>query len=462
MAECTLVDFDITIQGEQAPYPLLARYKRSHATGLLHATIADPAWRDMPRLLEQTTLTGDAATITQVGAQLFQALFSGALYELWVAARADLDAERVEGVRLRLDIAAADVAALPWEALYDPARGTVFAADSRVTLVRSATVYSRLAPARRLRVALPVNILIVAPDDPDQIIDSSREIAGTEQVAAALGAERVHVEVMRGKFNITELRQRLAAEKPAVLHFIGHGAPDGLWLWQRNQPILVSPDSWRSVLARARAVKLVILNACSAARAPDRDAFSSVGMKLLQAGVPAVIAMQAPIRDDAAINFTHSLYEELLCGACPGLIDQAVTAARSDLYALNPGDFSYGLPVLWLNSEDGRVFAFGEDATATPDTVESAKPIDLAAEAAWLAHISATVRVDELPAEYQFVAAKWRALLKELASLLQQLRGLTAREDAEAFANKVAEYRQTKAATLRLKRLIEETQGRSA
>lgn len=461
MPECTLVDFDITIQGEQPPYPLLARYKRAYATDQLHASMSDPAWRTTLRDLEQTTLTGDVAAIMGVGARLFQALLGGALRELWIAARADLEEERVEGIRLRLDIAAADVAALPWEALYDPARGTVFAADSSIILARAATVYSRLAPARRLRVQTPVRILIVAPDDPDGIIDSSREIAGTEQVVAALGAERAYVEVLRGKFSITDLRSHLAAVKPAVLHFIGHGAADGLWLWQRNQPILVGPDSWRSVLARSRSVKVALLNACSAARSPDQDAFSGVGMKLLQAGLPAVIAMQAPIRDDAAINFAHSLYEELLCGACPGLIDQAVSAARSDLYALNPGDFSYGLPVLWLNSEDGRVFVFDDTPGAAQDSTDSAKPIDLAAEAAWLAHVAASVQIERLPAEYRFVGTKWQVLLDELASLLQQLRGLTGREDAVAFAAKVAEYRQIKAAALRLQRLIQETQDLS-
>lgn len=458
MPECTLTDFAVTIQGEQAPFAVLARYRDAQQTGTLHASISDAAWRDAPRILEETMTTGDVTAITEIGARLFRALIHGPLRDLWVMARADLDHERMDGLRVRLDMEAAGVAALPWEALYDPGRGTVFAADSRIALVRAVTSYSRLGRPRRLRVDLPVRILIAAPDDPDGEVDSRSEIAATEQVLATLGAPHVQVEVMTGKFNITQLRRRLLAYKPAVLHFIGHGAPDGLWLWLRDQQILIGPDSWRSVLSHARSVKLVLLNACSAARTTGPDGFNGVGMKLLQAGVPAVIAMQSPIRDDAAISFAHSLYEELICGVCPGLVDLAVGAARSDLYALNPGDFSYGAPVLWLNSRDGRIFnlnGLAEDDLGDDAGIES---LDLSAESAWVKHIAASVDVYSLPAEFQFVRAKWQALLDELHSLLAQLRSLLDPDHATALANKLTEYRRNKAAALRLKRLIEDTQ----
>ncbi|MFN2278931.1 MAG: hypothetical protein ACK2UR_15060, partial [Candidatus Promineifilaceae bacterium] len=59
--------------------------------------------------------------------------------------------------------------------------------------------------------------------------------------------------------------------------------------------------------------------------------------------------------------------EELVSGSCPGAIDAAVALARTSLYALNPGDFSYGTPVLWLNADSGFVFSPDGEEDAAPE-----------------------------------------------------------------------------------------------
>lgn len=460
MSACNLTDFSITIQGKEAPYTVDARYDRASAGSTFAPSINDPDWRSVLYDLEQTMFSTDEPTIKAIGSRLFRALFQGDVRDLWIAARADLEHERIEGLRLRLDLQPADVAALPWEALYDADRNIAFAASSRITLVRVATLYRHLGPSRRLRVELPLRVLIVAPDDPGGQLDSVREIANTQQVLQTLGPRYVAVETMTGRFGITDLRRRLAASKPTVLHFIGHGEPDGLWLWRRNQPVLVTSASWRSVMERSASVKLVLLNACLAAQTVGQDLFAGVSMQMLQVGVPAVIGMQTPIRDDAAIDFAHFLYEELIHGPCAGIIDQALSSARSALYAVDPGDFSYGVPVLWLNSEDGRIFIpdTGEDIqpAEAPPVPAKPKPIDLEAEAQWLAHMQQETSVERLPAAYHFLRSKWHNLLEELASLLTQIEAIVAREDENGLPQKIADYRRYKAAALRLRRLIEE------
>lgn len=80
--------------------------------------------------------------------------------------------------------------------------------------------------------------------------------------------------------------------------------------------------------------------------------------QMLQAGIPAVIAMQLEISIDTALHFTQFLYEELITGSFPGSIDAAVGFARSNLYALDPNGSGYIAPVLWLNTNDDRIFNF--------------------------------------------------------------------------------------------------------
>jgi hypothetical protein len=432
------------------------RYRDRTAAGEFGEEITQPDWQTIQAALERAILTPDAAAIVAAGSRLYRALMCGPVRDLWISARADLEQARVDGLRLRLALEPPAVAALPWETLYDPDRNTPFAADSRTPLVRIEPSYAHVGPARRLRVELPLKVLIAVPDDPDGLLDATQELAGVQQVLGAIGPGQVRVDVMTGRFGVVELRRRLQALRADVLHFIGHGTSGALQLWQHDGPTLAPAAALRATLERARTVKLVLLNACLGARGARLAPFTSVGAQLLQAGLPAVVAMQASIRDDAAIGFAHFLYEELVCGPCPGQIDLAVAAARSTLYAVNPGDFSYATPVLWLNASDGRIFTRNGHVESTPEDGVGVGPgIDLALEARWIEEMAA-LDLTRLPPEYAIVRSTWRHLLGELRSLLPQLRILAADPMSAAFAAKVVEFRRDQAALLRLKRLIEE------
>jgi hypothetical protein len=468
MANCTLADFDIMIKGASAPYSITARYGIYTANGDFAPSILDPEWHKAYQTLANSMITPDAYALMAVGSRLWDTLMQGAVRELWIAARADIEQERVEGLRLRLDLQPPSVAALPWESLYDPDRGVIFAAHPHFALVRVATIYRHVGPSRRLQVPLPLRVLIAAPDDPTNAIDSEREIAEICQIMKNLGTgsdgnDLVQVEKLTGTFTITDLRIKLAKVKPAILHFIGHGEPDGLRLWQRGRPVLCPAQSLRAVMERSPSVKLAFLNSCLAARPVGPHPFAGVAAQLLQAGVPAIIAMQYAIRDDAAIDFAHFLYEELIGGPCPGAIDLAMSAARSGLYAANPGDFSFGTPVLWLNSGNGTIFSFipnpgdGEvQSVVTPPLPIRPPNLDMEAEGQWIDTMVATTDVEQLPADFYFLRSKWINLVEELRSLLYQLAALVKQPDSTIYTEKVIEYRRYKAALLRVKRLIED------
>lgn len=463
MSGCKLADFDIVIKGESSPYSVTAFYGDYSENGDFAPNILAPEWHQAYHTLSESMKIADADAIMSIGGRLWSALMRGNVRDLWIAARADVEQGRVDGLRLRLDLQPPHVAALPWESLYDSDRNVIFAAHPHFALVRVASVYRHVGPWRRPQVQLPLRVLIAAPDDPSEVIDSKREIAEIRQIMESLGPQYVQVEEMTGAFSITDLRVKLAKIKPTILHFIGHGDPNGLWFWPRGKHVLTPAQSLRSVMERSPSVKLVFLNSCLAGRPARPRPFAGVAEQMMQAGVPAIIAMQYMIRDDVAIDFAHFLYEELLGGSCPGIIDLAMSAARSGLYAANPGDFSFGTPVLWLNRNNGCIFSL--DATATEGSkgvgeelhIPTVSPaLDLQEEGEWIDEMVRNTDVEHLPGELAFLRSKWINYVDELRSLLLQLMALAQQPDSAVYEEKVADYRRYKAALLRVKRLIED------
>ena len=272
MTECILADFDVTIQGNSAPYTVIARYGDAVANGEFDEAITDPWWQTAHDALDRSMRIPDETAIRNAGSRLFRGLFREDVRDLWVAARADAEQERVEGLRLRLDLQAAPVAALPWESLYDPRRNQAFAASELVTVVRVATLYSHVRPARRLRVSLPLRVVIAAPDDPYGIIDAPAEIAKIQEVVDSNLIETIP---FTGQFSVTKLRRFLSETKPAVLHYIGHGEPNGLLMWRHGREHVVNGTSLSNLVSRVRSIKLAVLNACLAGQPDGREPFGT-------------------------------------------------------------------------------------------------------------------------------------------------------------------------------------------
>ena len=357
MTACNFQNFDITVRGGTAPYSLSASYKLQTAEGVLSADVFQEAWSNYVTKIEQTIFVPDEELLIAAGGHLFKQVMQEDVRDLWIQARSDLDQHHIYGLRLRLALHPPAVAALPWESLYDPDRNQAFAANGRTPVVRVENLHRFIGPPRALQCTGPLKVLLAAPEDPMGEIDAKAEIDGVKQVLNRFSSDKVQVSTLTGRFSIIDLRREIDARQPDLLHVITHGNPQGIGLWHRDRPTIVSSASIRATLERTPSVKLVFLNACLAGMSSDTRRFRNVAAQVLQAGLPAVIAMQFDIRDDAAIEFAQFLYEELVTGNCPGAIDAAVALARTSLYALNPGDFSYGTPVLWLNADNGIVFA---------------------------------------------------------------------------------------------------------
>ena len=447
MVDCRFANFDVTIYGQTIPHAVRATYGPHAANGAFELTCTQPEWSNRIARLANLDAQPDQAFLAETGVDLFRALFREQVRDLWVRARADLETGAFDGLRIRLCAPAPGVAGLPWEALVDPDRNLALAASPQVLLVRMDDSIRFASSTRPLQTRLPLRILVAIADDPTEQIDAAAEWERIQQATAPVRPEGVQLLALTGRFSIVDLRRRIETDAPDVLHLVTHGRSGELLLWQDGQPVMTPATSLQVVLAAAPSIKLVLLNACDTAQAGGAASTANTGAQLLQAGVPAIIAMQYDWREVAAVRFAEFFYTGLIAGRCPGAIDVAVAYARSNLYALNPHDYSYGTPILWLNAADGIIFRpdrrieiRGTGSTTSPSTYV---PVNLddqrrqrEAIEQWLAAVPPMASTT-LPTLLKPFASQLQDSMQEISDLLLQLRVL---ETQTATAQTAAQY----------------------
>ena len=75
-------------------------------------------------------------------------------------------------------------------------------------------------------------------------------------------------------------------------------------------------------------------------------------MTLVQQGIPAVVAMQSEITDEAAIVFATEFYAAIADGYP---VDACLVEARKAIFGTG-NDVEWGKPVLYMRSPDGHIF----------------------------------------------------------------------------------------------------------
>jgi conflict system STAND superfamily ATPase/CHAT domain-containing protein len=307
---------------------------------------------------EPATAPASDADIQALGAELFEALFRGQVRALLGASQRQAEG-RHEGLRIRLRLDAPDLAALPWEFLYDGDRGDYLTLAASTPLVR---YVAREAPAEPLRVRPPLRILgVVASPTGLKPLNVDRERQRLElALEGARGRGAVEL-VWLGGQTARYLQAALRQGPWHILHFIGHGGfnpekGEGLIVLADDEggPHVVYATNLARLVADHDPMRVVVLNACDGARANEVDLFSSTAALLVKQGTPAVVAMQFEITDDAAIEFSRSFYEALADGYA---VDTSLGEARKGM-ALHLGDsLEWGTPVLYTHAADGVLFS---------------------------------------------------------------------------------------------------------
>lgn len=317
--------------------------------------------------------TGNPTTVTPeqsvqgFGQTLFEALFPGEVRTLYRASTQAAN-QKSAGLRLKLRIQPPELAALPWEFLYDEQQGEYLCLSRYRPLIR----YIQLPRASQpLAVAPPLRILglVASPLDLPQL-DTAREIKRVEEALEKLQ--------QRGLVNLTWLQgqtwrdlQKALRQGPwHVFHFTGHGIHDEgsgessiALCTQEGEAHYFKARELGRLLADHPALRLVLLNSCEGAQSSNRSIFSSAAAVLAQRGIPAIVAMQYAISDTAAIEFARTFYESLADGMP---VDAAVADARVAMSLDAPTRFEWVTPVLYTRCPDGVLFELQKRTTLQP------------------------------------------------------------------------------------------------
>jgi hypothetical protein len=293
------------------------------------------------------------------GKELFQAVFKGDL-RLNLALSYQSARQRDAGLRLRLWFGAdvAELADLPWEFLWapDPFHNDFLALRADTPIIRRPRVDSVSQP---FTVTPPLRILVmlsnpadVAPLAVNEEFQRLQQALGKLQAAGIVDLQQLEVATLDA------LNQRLRADDFHVLHFIGHGffnqaTNQGGLVFEDNhgKANLVSADVLWNELRREEGLRLIFLNACEGARSGSSDFFAGVAQQLVQKGIAAVLAMQFPITDKAAITLAHEFYRDLAEGRP---LDAALVSARRAVQR-DGNELEWATPVLFSRQEDLRL-----------------------------------------------------------------------------------------------------------
>lgn len=312
------------------------------------------------------------AAVQHVGVRMFEATFSGDIRTAYRTSAA-VAAERGKGVQLALRLNAPGLAALPWEALFDPETQSYLCLKE--PLVRHVPApYS--PPALSITPPLRVLGMISSPGGlPALDVDAERD--------RLEGALRPHLDA--GRVELTWLddvtwagvHDKLLEQEWHVLHFIGHGGYDAstdegvlAFVGRNGRAELVTASRLADLLDEAQPTpRLVVLNSCQSGASGTEDLFSGTAAALAHSGIHAVAAMQYAISDDAAIAFARGFYMALAHGRG---IDEAVRSGRIGILGLSRGTLEWITPVLYLRGEETHLF----DIAPLPESpVVAARPV---------------------------------------------------------------------------------------
>jgi hypothetical protein len=290
------------------------------------------------------------------GGRLFDAVFHGDLLTCLRQSLALTNAgERVLRVRMR-HAETPELALLPWELLFDRRSNRFLCLSDRTPITRFLEVSE---PLRMAPIDGPLRLLVMISSPKDLApLDVEAEWRRLHDALAELEAAGLVVVDRLRHASRSALRRQLRRSPYHVFHFIGHGGFDET----NGEGVLALTDSDGSSrpirsgelgvdLHDATTLRLAVLNACKGAKGDSRDPYAGVAQSLIQQGLPAVIAMQFEVSDEAAIAFAHEFYAAVADGL---RIDTAIGQARKAIHDISR--LEWATPVLYQRSAVSELF----------------------------------------------------------------------------------------------------------
>lgn len=245
---------------------------------------------------------------------------------------------------------AVNLAALPWELIWQPgqAKPFIFQGAQQVQITRHLLLDRALAPLTPRQGRLRVHSLVPhTGSSPAGVADIRRHL--TTLWNGLAGVVDLHED---SPVTVNDLA-RIGESRPDIVQFTGHG-----WYADGQGVLLLDPATPGAPAARItaeqlavalRSVRMVVLAACRSASIADGNARmdSSLAPALSAIGVPVVIGMQLGIRFTSAITALQTLYRTLAQGQS---VQFAVERIREKLYV--NGDPAWYVPTLYIASRE--------------------------------------------------------------------------------------------------------------
>lgn len=308
------------------------------------------------------------------GGQLFGFVFAGKVTDIYRAAQTSSElTEKKVRIKLTFEENAAKLAAIPWELLYDALKRDFVTLKHQTSLTRYINLGQSIRP---LKVKKPLKILaMISNRDNDLNVEQEKEWL-EESLSELINEGQIQLGWVDGDTH-KDLQEAIRKDDWHVFHYIGHGGFDdvrqrGYLLFgdDRNPAKSMKiPARSLSRILDAEDFKLVVLNACEGATGSSSNIFSSTASELISGGISAVLAMQYPITDDAAIELAGTFYSAISDGVP---VDYALTDARHNISISYPDYLEWATPVLFMRTNDGLLFELDKaDQSEGRDTQSS-------------------------------------------------------------------------------------------
>jgi len=362
----TYETFDLLVGSKTADgYAVtITRAPAGDASGFCQLDPDNPELRAALLRLEEAN--SDEALLTSVGRQLFEVLFTD---EIEAVLRGSLGQVRGtgKGLRVRLRLEAPELAALPWEYLYDPQEDRFLAISPETPVVRYVPMRSATRPTT---VSPPLRVLVVISNPSDV---PPLDIAQEKGIIEKALRERIDQGLVQLRLLergvVAEITQAMRDFRPHVFHFVGHGQFEGdqAYVMLEDEQGYAQPMgelSFREFFLGVADMRVAVLNACQTATTSSAQPLAGLAPRILQRDLAAVVAMQYPMPDRAALVFSREFYRSLALGYP---VDAAVAEARKGIFLEVGADAQdWGIPVLFLRAQDGQLF----DVESLPATIQ--------------------------------------------------------------------------------------------
>lgn len=316
-----------------------------------------PAWVELNP--ESDAFDASVPEPDTYGKALSDALFADpALRTAFLQARASAQGQNLPlRLRLWMSASAPELHKLRWELLRDPQDNSPLTTNENIYFSRYFSSLDWRPVHLRQKGHLRALAAVANPSDLANYKLAPVDVAGElERARTGLADIRLAELPSKGKpASADQIIETLRAENSDILYLVCHGVMAN----GRALLYLEGPDGKREVVSgddfalRIKELqnppRLAMLVSCQSAGNGTGDALAAIGPRLVEAGIPAVIAMQANLRMDTAAQFLPVFFREL---QKDGQIDRALAVARG---AVRKQPDSWA-PVLFMRLKSGRLW----------------------------------------------------------------------------------------------------------